>query len=400
MLRRPASLARSARLGGRLWWLRLKVLQATSRGVGGRGECLATLGRGRGLGRSGGCGMMGCTVNALQGSTCTSVPGWGRDRAVTVQKAEVSTPEGQEIAGASKRKAEDVLQRQVKLLARAETPESHAPSQDARIAALQPTLPLGDGQLQGLLGLLDLVGQDRNDRAVGIRSQPPASAEGTASGAPLQVLSTRPLVLPEPTPQIRPPGFPRRNYKQPKRGARAEGTDRATDSLIVKAEQRLQTSACNAAAPGDTRPRPFACQFAGCGYTATKLRYVTEHERTHTGAKPYQCTWEGCNYRSSGSGHMARHMRIHTGDRPYRCTEPGCDYAASQSGHLRTHTRKHTGERPFKCLAPGCSYAASRAGHLRRHMKVHETVSDWHSSRGYPRVEASAANENTKGAVI
>ena len=346
---------------------------------------------------------MECTVNALQGSTCTSVLGRVRDGEVTVQKAEASTPEGQEVVGGSKRKAEDVLERQVKLLARAETPESHAPSQDARIAALQPTLPLGDGQLQGLLGLLelDLAGQDRNDRAVGIKSQPPAAGEGSTSGAPLQVLSMRPLVLSDLTPQIRPPGFPRRNYKQPKQAARTESTNRATGSVIqVQTEERLQTSTCHAAPPGGTRPRPFVCQFAGCGYAATKLRYVTEHERTHTGAKPYQCTWAGCNYRSSGSGHMARHMRIHTGDRPYRCTEPGCDYAASQSGHLRTHTRKHTGERPFKCQAPGCSYAASRAGHLRRHMKVHETVSDWHSSRGYPRVEASATNESAKSTLL
>jgi hypothetical protein len=361
---------------------------------------------------------MGCGVDALQGRTYLSVPGQVLDAggvnglkavATTPEGQEATTPEGQEVTG-GKRKAEDVLEREAKLLARAETPESQAPFQDTRIAALQPTLPLGDGQLQGLLGLLDLVGQDREDRADGTLKKPPDSGAGGASGPPFPVLSMHPSVRPEPTPQIRPPGFPRRNYKQPKQATRQApraqwalndaSTGRATDNVIVKTQQRIQTSAGKNAQAGDTRPRPFVCQFTGCGYAATKLRYVTEHERTHTGAKPFQCTWEGCNYRSSGSGHMARHMRIHTGDRPYTCKEPGCDYAASQSGHLRTHMRKHTGERPFKCLAPGCSYAASRAGHLRRHMKVHETVSDWHSSRGYPRVEASAADEGAKNGLL
>jgi hypothetical protein len=128
----------------------------------------------------------------------------------------------------------------------------------------------------------------------------------------------------------------------------------------------------SAAEMGDATQRPYSCKFPGCNYAASQRRYLSEHERVHSGARPYRCPWEGCNYASSGSGHMSRHVRVHTGDRPYKCEEPGCGYEASQSGHLRTHMRKHTGERPFKCPAEGCDYAASRSGHLTRHMKIHE----------------------------
>ena len=333
-----------------------------------------------------------------------------------LKENKVSTPTQDSQTGELKRKAEGDLGEVVKRQSRGETPETQAPSQDTLVAALrrqQPhALPLGDGQLQGLLGLLDLVEQNRDDRPTIKRQQPscagmvplnphiPAGALQMLAAPPPLALNghdpsaLHPLARAEPTPQIRPPGFPRRNYKQGTRPV--QGPLNQWDSPAGLAAADAQMQQCfPASAPGkkatssDARPRPFVCAFEGCGYAATKIRYVTEHERTHTGAKPYQCTWEGCNYRSSGSGHMARHMRIHTGDRPYTCKEPGCDYAASQSGHLRTHMRKHTGERPFKCQAPGCSYAASRAGHLRRHMKVHETVSDWHSSRGYPRVDSN-----------
>lgn len=139
-----------------------------------------------------------------------------------------------------------------------------------------------------------------------------------------------------------------------------------------------------------TAQRPFTCKFPGCSYAASQRRYLSEHERVHSGARPYRCPWEGCNYASSGSGHMSRHVRVHTGDRPYKCDEPGCGYEASQSGHLRTHMRKHTGERPFPCPVEGCDYAASRSGHLTRHMKVHQRGGRGRG-RGRPSKKALAA---------
>lgn len=330
---------------------------------------------------------------------------------LAVEKMEPTTPD--DLAGtvASKRKAEDSLGGPTKRSSRAETPELQGPSQpDPLVAALrrqQPQLPLADSQLQGLLGLLDLVKQDGDDRAAVNKDPPPVAIAGAPSATPDHMPTAPPpltlssqdrrdadsLHRPKPTPQIRPAGFPRRNYKQTTRQVPhnqwVPNCDSSAGRGPAYANPQQQSSGEKKAQARDTRPRPYVCQF-GCGYAATKLRYVTEHERTHTGARPYQCTWEGCNYRSSGSGHMARHMRTHTGDRPFKCTEPGCNYASSQSGHLKTHMRKHTGERPFRCPTPGCSYAASRPGHLRRHMKVHETVSDWHSSRGYAHTDASA----------
>lgn len=291
-------------------------------------------------------------------------------------------------AAASKRKAEDFLEEgDAKRVSRAETPDSHAPSQailGPRLSRQQPPLPLGDGQLQGLLGLLDLIKQDEDRRT---------AATGASGAIPSALSSPPPLMLkhrldddnnnttkPEPAPQNQPSGSPRRRTNQ--QGVRQPPHPcwalNGSNVVAGRAPGDAKTRQRGVGGKGavDTRPRPFLCRFEGCGYAATKLRYVTEHERTHTGVKPYECTWEGCNYRSSGSGHMARHIRTHTGDRPYKCAYPDCHYAASQSGHLRTHLRKHTGERPFKCPAPGCSYAASRGGHLRRHMKIHES---WYS---------------------
>ena len=163
-------------------------------------------------------------------------------------------------------------------------------------------------------------------------------------------------------------------------------------AISVKVEQGPVSGKRPAPATSEdgTAQRPFTCKFPGCTYAASQRRYMSEHERVHSGARPYRCPWEGCNYASSGSGHMSRHVRVHTGDRPYKCDEPGCGYEASQSGHLRTHMRKHTGERPFPCPAEGCDYAASRSGHLTRHMKVHQRGGRGRG-RGRPSKKALAA---------
>lgn len=141
---------------------------------------------------------------------------------------------------------------------------------------------------------------------------------------------------------------------------------RGTVNKKKTAPKRLDT-----ARRADGKTRTFQCSYPGCNHSATKRRYITEHERTHSGERPYKCPWPGCTYAASGQGHLSRHKRTHTGDRPYPCTYPGCTYQASQSGHLRTHMRTHTGERPYKCPVAGCGYAASRKGHLDRHMSIH-----------------------------
>jgi len=135
--------------------------------------------------------------------------------------------------------------------------------------------------------------------------------------------------------------------------------------------------------------RPFACTFEGCGYRATKQRYLREHARVHSGERPYKCTWPGCTYAAAGQGHIdiKRHIRTHTGDKPYPCTEPGCGYSASQSGHLRTHMRTHTGERPFQCAVPSCGYAAARSCHLARHIDMEKHTAAGGGGRG---LEAAA----------
>jgi uncharacterized Zn-finger protein len=106
--------------------------------------------------------------------------------------------------------------------------------------------------------------------------------------------------------------------------------------------------------------RPFKCNWpGGCSYTATRRRYIGEHQRTHTGIKPHKCTYPGCGYSAAGTGHLHRHMRVHTGERPFPCDWPGCGYASSQPSHLTTHKRKHTGDKPYSCPEPGCECARS-----------------------------------------
>ena len=176
---------------------------------------------------------------------------------------------------------------------------------------------------------------------------------GEAASLPLHHPPPEPM---QPPPQVPSMPVPAQVKAEPGSSTTPDGAPAAKPALIKS----------------DDPARPYKCQHPGCTYAAAQKRYLSEHERVHSGSRPYKCTWPGCNYAASGSGHMSRHMRVHTGERPYECKEPGCNYRASQSGHLRTHMRKHTGERPFACPVEGCGYSASRSGHLTRHMKVHE----------------------------
>ncbi len=119
-----------------------------------------------------------------------------------------------------------------------------------------------------------------------------------------------------------------------------------------------------------TGEKPYACNFEGCGKALSELGNLVKHKRTHTGEKPYACGFEGCGYTSAASGHLVTHKRRHTGEKPYVCDYEGCSKAFSDSSALVTHKRTHTGERPFLCDF-GCGMTCTTSGNLVTHKRIH-----------------------------
>ncbi|KAJ1615736.1 hypothetical protein T492DRAFT_557512, partial [Pavlovales sp. CCMP2436] len=56
--------------------------------------------------------------------------------------------------------------------------------------------------------------------------------------------------------------------------------------------------------------------------------------------------------------------RTHSGERPYACDEAGCEYSAARAGDLKRHKRTHSDERPFPCDETGREYRAITALHI------------------------------------
>ncbi|MED6249568.1 hypothetical protein ATANTOWER_016208 [Ataeniobius toweri] len=109
--------------------------------------------------------------------------------------------------------------------------------------------------------------------------------------------------------------------------------------------------------------KPFICPT--CGKSLKNKLSLVVHMRSHTGEKPFPCGT--CGRRFAHQISLSLHMRVHSGEKPYECRV--CGRCFLTSSNLTCHLRTHTGEKPFSCATCGRSF--SQRDNLKRHVKIH-----------------------------
>ena len=115
---------------------------------------------------------------------------------------------------------------------------------------------------------------------------------------------------------------------------------------------------------GDNNHGKYKCSY--CDHKTSKLSYLAQHERTHTGEKLYSCSH--CGYKCIQAYDLTKHKRTHTGEKPFKCSK--CDYESTTSRNLTRHEKiVHSGEKQFNCTV--CEKKFGTKQNLDRHYKLH-----------------------------
>ena len=115
---------------------------------------------------------------------------------------------------------------------------------------------------------------------------------------------------------------------------------------------------------GDNNHGKYKCSY--CDHKTSKLIYLNQHERTHTGEKLYSCSH--CDYKCIQAYDLTKHKRTHTGEKPFKCSK--CDYKSTVSRNLKRHEKLvHSSEKQFKCTV--CDKKFGTKQNLDRHYNSH-----------------------------
>ncbi|KAL6068446.1 hypothetical protein STEG23_028477 [Scotinomys teguina] len=122
------------------------------------------------------------------------------------------------------------------------------------------------------------------------------------------------------------------------------------------------------------RPRPFVCDYEGCGKAFIRHYHLSRHVLIHTGEKPFVCEHNGCNQKFNTKSNLKRHIeRKHeNAQKQYICSFEDCKKAFKKHQQLKTHQCQHTGELLFRCTQEGCGKQFTSRQELKQHGKVHK----------------------------
>lgn len=102
-----------------------------------------------------------------------------------------------------------------------------------------------------------------------------------------------------------------------------------------------------------------------CGFTASTMSHLRQHERTHFIERPFECKICSKNFKQKQS--LRSHMISHREDRLFKCEI--CSKTFRRKASLKSHMRVHSKLRPYKCSV--CSKAFKTKGEVKNHLVVH-----------------------------
>lgn len=111
---------------------------------------------------------------------------------------------------------------------------------------------------------------------------------------------------------------------------------------------------------------PHVCDVEGCHFAARRVSTLEKHKSALH--RPHVCTPDSCCY--AARQFRARGVKPARGVLIlFACDFDGCGFTATQRDGLTKHTRTHTGEKPCVCDVAGCSFATAQNSSLRRHRR-------------------------------